>query len=200
MEPTEEIEEPFRALGLQQHIAYVLSLSADVSIMQHDEAASGVFYKESLALFRQVKDKDGLAYCLQRSGGMAARQGANVWAVRLWGAAETLLDVDGLRTPFLFIIELTDYEQADYERMVSFVRAQLGERAFATSWAEGRNMTPEQALAQQGLEIAAKPANPTPQSPLTTTPASVYPVGLTAREVQVLRLVAQGLTNNEIAE
>ena len=56
-------------------------------------------------------------------------------------------------------------------------------------------MTPEQAIAalqraempQQGL--SAKPAVP-----------STYPAGLTQREVEVLRLVAQGLTIAQIAE
>ncbi len=122
----EESLAQFRALGLHQHTAYVLSLLAVVSMIQHDEAAAGVFYEESLALFRQVKDQEGLAYCLRRWGSMAAQQGADVWAARLWGTAETLLDVDGLRTPFLLLIELTDYEQADYERMVGLVRARLG--------------------------------------------------------------------------
>jgi DNA-binding NarL/FixJ family response regulator len=84
--------------------------------------------------------------------------------------------------------------------MVSIVRAQLGEQAFAAAWAEGRVMTPEQVLAKQGREIAHELAVSAPQPLPATVSTPVYPNGLTAREVGVLRLVAKGMTNNEIAE
>ena len=83
---------------------------------------------------------------------------------------------------------------------MSVARAQLGEEAFANAWAEGRNMTPEQALAAQGRETVPKRV---PAGQLTTPPAKsppTYPDGLTAREVEVLRLVAQGLTDAQIAQ
>src|SRR5207302_10765962 len=72
-------------------------------------------------------------------------------------------------------------------------RVHLGERAFATAWAQGRRMTPEQALAARGQKPAATPTT-------TLTPSPTYPAGLTAREVEVLRLVAGGLTDLQIAE
>ena len=61
-------------------------------------------------------------------------------------------------------------------------------------------MTREQALAAQGAVTmpTSSPAGPSsvPQAPK----ASTYPDGLTAREVEVLRLVAQGLTNEQVAQ
>ena len=54
-------------------------------------------------------------------------------------------------------------------------------------------MTPEQAFAAQGRVVVSAAAAPV----ITSTPT--YPAGLTAREVEVLRLVARGLTNTEIA-
>jgi DNA-binding NarL/FixJ family response regulator len=53
-------------------------------------------------------------------------------------------------------------------------------------------MTPEQALAAKGLK-------PIPRS-TTTAPPPTYPAGLTTREVEVLRLLAGGLTDLQIAE
>jgi hypothetical protein len=38
-------------------------------------------------------------------------------------------------------------ECASYKRAVSAARAYLGEQAFAAAWSQGREMTPEQALA-----------------------------------------------------
>ncbi len=54
-------------------------------------------------------------------------------------------------------------------------------------------MTPEQAITSQGNAIIAPLATPAPTSSPTC------PAGLTAREVEVLRLVARGLTSEEIA-
>ena len=56
-------------------------------------------------------------------------------------------------------------------------------------------MTPERALAAQG-----KKPTPMPTTPTGTTPPPTYPDGLTAREVEVLRLVAKGLTDIQVAE
>ncbi|TMC19974.1 MAG: response regulator transcription factor [Chloroflexi bacterium] len=54
-------------------------------------------------------------------------------------------------------------------------------------------MTPEQALTARGQK-------PTPPPSTTMTPSPTYPAGLTAREVEVLRLLAGGLTDLQIAE
>jgi DNA-binding CsgD family transcriptional regulator len=60
-------------------------------------------------------------------------------------------------------------------------------------------MTPEQAITLQSNAIVAPLAAPTATLSSTYLAASTYPVGLTAREVEVLRLVARGLTSGEIA-
>ena len=54
-------------------------------------------------------------------------------------------------------------------------------------------MTPQQALAAQGHKPSASPTR-------TVTPSPAYPAGLTAREVEVLRLLAGGLTDVQVAE
>ncbi len=55
-----------------------------------------------------------------------------------------------------------------------------------------------QAIAQgQVTLLQPLPAAPAPTP--TTKPATPYPDGLTAREVEVLRLLAQGLTSAQIA-
>jgi DNA-binding NarL/FixJ family response regulator len=60
-------------------------------------------------------------------------------------------------------------------------------------------MTPEQALAAQGKAAIADQLSPEPAS---TPPKkiSTNPAGLTAREVEVLRWVACGLTDAQVAE
>jgi len=76
----------------------------------------------------------------------------------------------------------------------------LGEKAFATAWAQGRTMPLEHVLAaQEPVPMPpALPAKPSTAPPVPNTPT--YPDGLTAREVEVLRLVAQGLTDPQVAD
>ncbi len=124
------------------------------------------------------------AVFLVELGEVVAAQRQLAWAAQLWGAAEALRDVFGVPIPLV--------QRTDYERLVSAARVHLGERAFAVAWAQGRSMTPEQALAAKGQK-------PTP-APTTTASRPTYPAGLTAREVEVLRLLAGGLTDLQIAE
>jgi len=61
-------------------------------------------------------------------------------------------------------------------------------------------MTPEQALSAQGLVVTSTP-NPGELSPMATVKAvRASLTELTVREVEVLRLVAQGMTNEQVAQ
>jgi DNA-binding NarL/FixJ family response regulator len=87
------------------------------------------------------------------------------------------------------------------EQAQASARTQLGEAAFEAALAEGRALSLEQALeAPPSLApgaTEAQPSSPLP-APAARRPAS-YPAGLTAREVEILRLVAQGLTDAQVA-
>ena len=80
----------------------------------------------------------------------------------------------------------------DYEGRVTAARAQLDDAAWQAAWNEGRAMSPEQAV-DYALQSRATQRENTSPSPET------YPAGLSTREVDVLKLVAQGLTNAQIA-
>jgi DNA-binding NarL/FixJ family response regulator len=94
-------------------------------------------------------------------------------------------------------------DRVEYDRNAAVARMQLGDEAFAVVWEAGRTISPEQAIAF-ALEVAAEVPTPAPAPPPAAQPAVVasaeYPAGLTAREVEVLRLVAQGLTDAQVAE
>ncbi len=188
----------FRLLGEQRNIAWSLSRVARAAAVQGDNAVAFVQYEECLALFREVDDTGGLASCLKEWAETVAKQGEAVWAAWLWGAAESLHEVSGPHDVFILPGKDTDDEQ-----LMVATRTQLGEQAFAKALAEGRTMTPEQALATRGGALVPDrtPAKSITQARTDTHKRrSTYPHGLTEREVEVLRLVARGLTDAQIAE
>lgn len=131
--------------------------------------------------------------CLVGLGEVAAEQRKPAWAARLWGAEETLHQTIQTRREYL--------ARTPEDAYVRAAQASLGEEAFAAAWAQGRRLTVTQALAYGDEE-------PVSQGPILriVPPAAASsqcvrkdPPGLTAREVEVLRLVALGLTNPQIA-
>ena len=134
---------------------------------------------------RSVNARVTISLGLEGLAGAVATQGELVWAARLWGAADSLRQAIGA--------PLSPVERARYEQEVTAARTQLEEEAFKAAWAEGRNMTPEQALATQGPVTLPQPFSAAP-SPTTS------PGGLSVRELEVLRLLATGLTDAQIAE
>jgi predicted ATPase/DNA-binding CsgD family transcriptional regulator len=182
----------FKEMGKRQYIAQSLSGLAVVSLMQGDYATARALLEESFALFKAGGNKWNIAGCLVIFAALAAAQGEWIRAARVSGAAEALCQaINGVLSPD---------ERVMQEFTSTVARTQLGEEAFTAAWAEGRAMTPEQALAAQGpltMPITA-PAGPSsvPHAPKAPT----YPGGLTAREVEILRLVAQGLTDVQVAE
>jgi DNA-binding NarL/FixJ family response regulator len=143
---------------------------------------------------KEGNDKWDIAFYLMGLAGVVAAQEEPTWAAQLWGAAEALRE--SLRAPIPPVM------RTDYERSVAAARAQLGEKTFVAVWEEGRTMTTEQALAAQG-RTSVPTATPSPPADTSAPPAkspTTYPAGLTAREVEVLRLVAQGLTDAQVAD
>jgi ATP/maltotriose-dependent transcriptional regulator MalT len=173
----------YREIGHRKALAESLAILARVVMVQGDGAAARALYDESLAIARELNHLWLIASCLEGWATLVAEQGQFAWAAQLWGAAESLRTTIGVPLPVV--------ERADYERAVAAARAALREGTFAARWAEGRSMTSEQALAAQGMVISS---SATPKA----APAT-YPAGLTLREVEVLRLVALGMTNTRIA-
>jgi predicted ATPase/DNA-binding CsgD family transcriptional regulator len=182
-----EVEESvvlYKEMGHRHGTAESLSAFGKVLAAEGDYPAAQELYEESLALLGELGERWMIARGLVGLGEVVAAGHKLAWAAQLWGAADTLRDALGIPIP---PVELTEYE-----RSLSATRVHLGERAFAAAWAQGRAMTPQQALAAQGHK-------PTPTPSATPSPQA-YPAGLTAREVEVLHLLAGGLTDQQIAD
>jgi DNA-binding CsgD family transcriptional regulator len=87
-------------------------------------------------------------------------------------------------------------EQVMYENAIKDVRRHLGEPAFESAYEKGRMMSPDQVLRE---EASIESLSSTALIPIARKMPVANPAGLTAREVEVLRLVAEGMTNEQVA-
>ena len=122
-------------------------------------------------------------HCLIGLGALAADAGRLTRGARLWGAADAMTEAYGTH--------LTQAGRAllDYEGRIGTARERVDERSWVVAWAEGRRMTVDQAIGYALDEPAAQ-----------VSPMDGHPAGLTDREVDVLRLVAQGLTSADVGQ
>jgi len=185
----------FRALGDRRDIATRLWFLGNAALVQGDYAKARTCYEEALKTFRELGLKWFIAICLEGLARVAIAQSQPKWAVHLLGAAALLREALGVSPPASHL--------TNYERTAATSRAQLGEERFAAAWAEGREMTLEQVLAEQAHATPPEQTSTVPTIPHptdTAAPPPTYPDELTPREVEILRLVASGLSNARMAE
>lgn len=170
-----------REIGDKRGMARGLIGLGEVALGQGDCSTARAAYEESIALFRELGDRWFLAVALDGLAGAISAAGRPAGATRLLGTAESLFESIGAPLP--------PHCTPAHERTLAAIRTRLGKEDLAAAWAEGRSMTPEQAVA--ALEQSAVES---------IAPSSPYLAGLTRREVEVLRLVAEGLTDAQVAE
>ena len=178
----------FRALPDPWGTASALDYLGLVATERPDQQRAAALYAESLALFREIGARDGVAGGLANVAVLTAATGQSEAAARLFGAAEALAEEVGALPKLP--------ERAAHERGMAAARRALAPSDFAAAHAAGRAQPVEQVIDEAVALVTGFAAAPTK----TPSTAPGYPAGLTEREVEVLRLVARGLGNAEVAE
>ncbi len=172
-------------LGDPRGVAKMTVALADVELNDGDPRAAQDLYEEAMTLLKDVEDKWWTAWCLEGLAEVAATYAQAARSATLFGAASSLREAIGAPRPPGFL--------AYYERDLATASDQLESSAFEAAWAKGRAMG-----LKASIEYALQPsAAPESVVPVDSTP--VRPYGLTIREVEVLVLVAEGLTDGQVA-
>jgi non-specific serine/threonine protein kinase len=183
------LEEGLRQLREQDFIwrlSDTLRSLGDLARDRGDLDGAMARYTESVKLAQDHGDRLFLANALTGVAGVAAARGQPERAARLYGAAAALRDEIGVPDEV--------WERPTYERRVASVRAALSPEAFAAAWGAGAKLP----LAAVIAEALGDAASTEPAPPALDDAASA--LGLTGREVEVLRLLARGLTDREIGD
>jgi DNA-binding CsgD family transcriptional regulator/Tfp pilus assembly protein PilF len=167
-----------RAVGDRRAYGKTLWTLADINADLGDNDAAAAQFEESLTLFVEFGDRWFGGIVLESAAFLAATTGDAVRAVSLLAAADTVrtaLDVP-LWVGF----------RGRHERVLDEMRHALGDDRFAATWEEGQRI-PLDAM----IELVA---------PARVDGSADDAEGLTTREAEVLALVADGLTDAEVAE
>ncbi|HEX5167498.1 MAG TPA: LuxR C-terminal-related transcriptional regulator [Thermomicrobiales bacterium] len=145
-------------------------------------------FTETVRLCLEIDDTRFIALSFEGFGRIAARRGDLERAARLFGAADGLRTAIGMPVVEAFLGEMLAHD-------IASVQSRLEADAYQAAWHAGQAMPVADAIAF-ALD-SARPTNVSNDSASSTQTASL---GVSARELDVLRLLVNGASNQEIAE
>jgi non-specific serine/threonine protein kinase len=128
----------YESLGDRRGVARVLTHLAELALADGDTAAARVLFRQSLAIRQDLGDMPGLASAMEGLASAVAIDDPEA-AARLHGAAESLREAIRSMVP--------PQAAAAHDQEVADLESRLGSDRFEVARREGRQMTPNEALA-----------------------------------------------------
>jgi DNA-binding NarL/FixJ family response regulator len=185
-----------QALDDKRSVTMCLAGLAEIALSRDDPVTARRLAEEALIILKEVGDRWFAAFSLDGLAAAIAAEGQAEQAVRFFAAATAMRDSIGAALPAA--------RRLVQERYLPPARAELGEARFAQAWQAGQGLTLEGVIAV----LKARQSPPAPQRGEVKAPSAASQkgetkgssAGLTPREIEVLHLVAQGLTDAQVAE
>jgi DNA-binding CsgD family transcriptional regulator len=162
---------------------YLLNFLAHATWRRGDRRRAESLAREAATCKQMIDDRNGLTMTLETLAWMAAECGRPGRAATLLGCAEQVRGQSAM--------SLIDLYRPQHDQSVTAIVQAIGEKAFAAAFARGRAMTIDEGVAFAAEHEAPSRAAP----PVKPAPAA----GLTSRQLEIARLVADDLTNRQIA-
>jgi predicted ATPase/DNA-binding CsgD family transcriptional regulator len=161
----------------------LLDVMSQASWQRGEQRRAEALAREGAACIHALDDRAGGAIVLETLAWMAAEQAAHERAAVLLGFAERVRETGALT--------LLEPWRPHHDQSVALTTKGIGHTAFGKAFQRGRAMTID-----EGMAFAVKGKQPPkPTATLKTAPSA----GLTPRQLDIARLVAEGLSNRQIA-
>jgi ATP/maltotriose-dependent transcriptional regulator MalT len=162
---------------------YMLVATSQVHWRHGDRQLAEVEARAGTATKHAIDDRSGLQLLLQTLAWMAAEGGAHQRAAIILGSAEHVRQASGLEVP--------EAQSQQHDRSIALALEGLGQSPYDESYKRGLAMTIDDAVA-----FAVEDRMPSPSQSGAKIDVGIR---LTKRELEIARVIAQEMTNREIA-
>jgi non-specific serine/threonine protein kinase len=162
---------------------YLLNFLAQANWFRGERARAEALARQAAVCKHAIDDRNGVTFALGTLAWMAAECGQHERAATLLGSAQRVRDES--------LLAFIEVFRPQHERSLSLITPGIGQKAFDTAFARGRAMTIDEGVA---FAVAEEPP------PKPSSVKAISDTELTHRQLEIARLIAEDLTNRQIAE
>ena len=140
----------FQSAGNDNYLTYATRRLGYVHLLLGDWEQSRAFFSESLELNLLLRERQGVASCLEAFANLAYYSGELERAARLYGAAANVLDA--YHTSLILV------DGYIWDQVLPQLRQSLGEEAFQRAWAVGYALSLNEAVAYAERQAGDSPS------------------------------------------
>ncbi len=172
-----------------ERLATDLVMLIYIAIRQERYMDAQLAFEDFLPIARELADHEAAVLAIHAKGTLSVAKGDLRQAAHLLGMAEQVAAISGVR------IELPG--RAWIESTISAAKTMMGEIAWNKAYKAGQSSVKHIDSLPQVLDVLAIYLNGTSDFKKNKP---LLPAGMTAREMEIFRLVAQGLTDIQVAQ